>query len=220
MIRRGFTLMELLVVISILLLLLGMLFPALNMVRNQARKSVSLQHISAIGNAVEAYNQQFRSYPSEQGVTWTGTTPAWDLAMPSEHRECISTSATGAVGGLADLLAAQADLRIPGEALAKSGPIAGFSRLADGWGQPLRYQRFDELVPGVLASRAQFWFGLTVAPAAAGLPGQRRGFVVYSVGAANLAPARIPSDPAADTSAQPGSWWNDAKKLIYRSAGS
>ena len=218
--RHAFTLMELLVVIGILLLLMGMLFPALNMVRNQARKTVTLQHVILLGNACEAYHVTFRRFPAEQGVTWTGITPAWDATMPIEHREGISTAISGNVSGLADLLIRNADLQLPGEALAKTGPIAGLSRLVDGWGQPLRYQRIDEMAPGALANRAQFWTARTPAPALAGLPGKREGFIIYSVGQNNQQAARVPTNPASDTASEPGQWWKDAKFLIYRSAGS
>ncbi len=217
--NRAFTLIELLTVIAIIAILAGMLFPALTMVRNSARKTATQQRIIQVGTACEAYHVQTRRFPIEQGVTWTTGVPSWTAGFPSEHREAISYQASMTGIALGDLLERMADLQVPGEALAKGDPVAGYKHLVDGWGNPLRYQRLDELAGGVLAARAGFWLNLSQPPAIAGVPGQREGFIIYGLGKGVPASARTPADPASDTTADPGRYWTTAKELIYRRAG-
>ncbi len=65
LLRKGFTLVELLVVLAILLLLMAMLLPALQRVRESANKMVCASHLRQIGQAVQLYlasnNQLFPS---------------------------------------------------------------------------------------------------------------------------------------------------------------
>lgn len=66
--RRAFTLVELLVVVAIILLLMAMLLPAIQRVRESANKVVCASHLRQIGQAVALYvasNQQL--YPSGGG---------------------------------------------------------------------------------------------------------------------------------------------------------
>ena len=65
LLRKGFTLVELLVVLAILLLLMAMLLPAIQRVRESANKMVCASHLRQIGQAVQLYlasnNQLFPS---------------------------------------------------------------------------------------------------------------------------------------------------------------
>jgi len=65
LLRKGFTLVELLVVLAILLLLMAMLLPAIQRVRESANKMVCASHLRQIGQAVHLYlasnNQLFPS---------------------------------------------------------------------------------------------------------------------------------------------------------------
>ncbi len=60
--KTGFTLVELLVVISIIALLLGILLPALNKVRSQGKKVVCSSNLRQIGFAFRAYGQDFQDW--------------------------------------------------------------------------------------------------------------------------------------------------------------
>ncbi|HOM60674.1 MAG TPA: DUF1559 domain-containing protein [Anaerohalosphaeraceae bacterium] len=57
--RYGFTLVELLTVIGIVILLLSLLLPSLRQARHQARKVVCLSNLRQIGTAIHAYAQDY-----------------------------------------------------------------------------------------------------------------------------------------------------------------
>ena len=61
--RLGFTLIELMVVVSIIAVLMAVLLPSLGQAREQARKVVCLSNLHQLANAVEAYVQDYNAYP-------------------------------------------------------------------------------------------------------------------------------------------------------------
>jgi prepilin-type N-terminal cleavage/methylation domain-containing protein len=61
--RRGFTLMELLIVIGILAFLLTMLIPVVNRIRGAGYKANTAAQINALRSGCEAYYQTFQAYP-------------------------------------------------------------------------------------------------------------------------------------------------------------
>jgi prepilin-type N-terminal cleavage/methylation domain-containing protein/prepilin-type processing-associated H-X9-DG protein len=81
--RSAFTLVELLVVITIIGILVGMLLPAVNYAREAARQAQCKTNLKNLGIAVEAYNQQFSSLPygTVANVTRSGETN-WSVSSP------------------------------------------------------------------------------------------------------------------------------------------
>jgi prepilin-type N-terminal cleavage/methylation domain-containing protein len=61
--RYGFTLVELLVVIGIIVVLIGILLPVVTAVQKSARAADSLAAISNLAKSIERYRQDFGAYP-------------------------------------------------------------------------------------------------------------------------------------------------------------
>jgi len=63
LVRSGFTLVELLVVITIIGILMGMTMPAVNQVREMARQTTCRNNLAQIGKALALYHGSHRMYP-------------------------------------------------------------------------------------------------------------------------------------------------------------
>lgn len=68
--RAGFTLVELLVVISIISLLSSILFASVNSARDKGRVAQAVSNADAMRKAVEFYNDQMGFYPPDMGRGW------------------------------------------------------------------------------------------------------------------------------------------------------
>ena len=81
--RLAFTLVELLVVITIVGILVSLLLPALQSVRESARSAVCKNNLKQIGLAVQSYQTAHRIYPPSfnitPGTTLSGNNGSWSV---------------------------------------------------------------------------------------------------------------------------------------------
>jgi prepilin-type N-terminal cleavage/methylation domain-containing protein/prepilin-type processing-associated H-X9-DG protein len=86
--RRAFTIVELLVVISIIGLLIGMLLPAVNAAREQGRRTECVNNIKQLGIGMQGYESKFKYFPHNRGTTdHTGYDPA---TKPDQDKEATT----------------------------------------------------------------------------------------------------------------------------------
>src|SRR5438552_11460791 len=76
--RRGFTLVELLVVIGIIAVLIAILLPAISRARDQANTTACMATMRNLGQCIHEYSIDFRgcvpfSYYTDTGVTGSST---------------------------------------------------------------------------------------------------------------------------------------------------
>lgn len=117
--RRGFTLVELLVVVMIISLLAAILLPALNYARQTATTTAKQAQLSGIANAAEAYHQTYSAYPGyfdDEQLYWGGDrgprvelTANQNLVLSLMGRVVPAGDASGPTEPLVDGMVAELD---------------------------------------------------------------------------------------------------------------
>ena len=86
--QRGFTLVEMLVVLAIIAVLVGLLLPAVMAAVNSARRGQMAMEISQLAQAVEAYKNEFGDYPPSMGEDYSAANRA-NTAVERHLRKCF-----------------------------------------------------------------------------------------------------------------------------------
>lgn len=132
--RRAFTLVELLIVISVIVVLMGLLFPAIALVRKQMKIAQTKTQIQQIGAALEKYRNVNAGYPDR--FKPSGGTDDFDTVFGTATTGFTAASAVGIAGWQT----INKDLVLMLETVDSDLKLDKNGFLADVWGAPLRYR--------------------------------------------------------------------------------
>lgn len=93
--RRAFTLVELMVVISIIAILMALLIPAVQAARNSARRVQSTNNLKQIGIAMHAHLQSLNKFPGNGGGAWVSMSDYQTNFQPSLTTPFVYTTGWG-----------------------------------------------------------------------------------------------------------------------------
>jgi prepilin-type N-terminal cleavage/methylation domain-containing protein len=126
--RRAFTLIELMVVISIIAILIGLLFPALRGMQDQAKRAQAKNEVSQIVTAVNAFYTEYGRYPISTTIDTTfgpGGSPTTNETLFTELRGC--TAAAGSCPAAATINTRQIVFISPPDVKDPASPRSGIA---------------------------------------------------------------------------------------------
>jgi prepilin-type N-terminal cleavage/methylation domain-containing protein len=152
----GFTMMELLVVIGVLAVLAGLIFPAVSAARRKAASTSTKAMIERLKLAAESYSADFGDFPpsslSSVGVAGNGVNEGIESLI-----RCVTTRASQGpyLTDFDEKLLSNTD----GDSLPKTDPVDStiaskeLFELADAWGNPLVYYHSRDYKGGAKLER-------------------------------------------------------------------
>lgn len=175
--RRGFTLVEMLVVIGIIAILAGIAVPAISAVRTRSQVSATEAFFDQLGLAIEQYKTEFGDYPPSRfrrlGLEKSNG--------KNEGIECLVRCVATATGADPYIdLAAHRLGNTDGDALTAVGAVSpNLEEIVDPWGNPLVYLHNADYDRGDTLTFAAG--GTATVAASKGDTGQFHGLTTYQL---------------------------------------